>query len=95
MYKENIFQPIINRLKQEILAEIKPLFEDLKKSYQPKLPSENLTRKETCKILKINLSTLWVWTKKGKLKSYGIGNRVYYKRSEIEAAIVELKIARK
>jgi len=90
MTTNNFFQPIINQLKQEILEGIKPLFEDLKKSYKPEIPDENLTRKETCAILKINLSTLWSWTKKEKLKSYGLGNRVYYKRSEVEAAIIEL-----
>ncbi len=42
-----------------------------------------LTRKETADLLQINLATLHRWTKKGKLKSYGISNRIYYKRSEI------------
>lgn len=38
-----------------------------------------LTRTETAEYLKINSTTLWNWTKNGKLKAYGIGNRVYYK----------------
>lgn len=46
-----------------------------------------LTRKETADLLQINLATLWRWTRKGKLKSYGIGNRVYYNRSEIMDSI--------
>ena len=44
---------------------------------------ELLTRKETCEFLKIDSSTLWAWTKKGKVSSYGIANRRYYKRSEL------------
>ena len=44
---------------------------------------ELLSRKEAAKLLKITLSTLWSWTNSGKLKSYGIANRVYYKRNEI------------
>lgn len=91
MDSKKLFQPIINQLKQEILDDIKPLFEDLKRAYEPKKTIENLTRKETCAILKINLSTLWSWTKKGKLTSYGIGNRVYYKQSEVSDALIELK----
>ena len=47
-----------------------------------------LTREETAKLLKINSTTLWHWTKKDKLIAYGIGNRVYYKRGEIMAALV-------
>ena len=78
-------------LQDNILKGIKAQLDDLKAEYQPKLPTENLTRKETCAIHKINLSTLWVWTNKGKLVSYGCGNRVYYKRSEVENALIELK----
>jgi len=91
MNKLQLFQPFIDLLKQEILNDIKPLFEDLKKSYQPKKPNEYLSRKEVCSLIGINLSTLWSYTKQKKLISYGIGNRVYYKRTEVEAAIIELK----
>jgi len=91
MDSKNFFKPFLNLLKQEILEDIKPLFEDLKKSYQPLKPTEYLSRKEVCSLIGINLSTLWSYTKQKKLISYGIGNRVYYKRTEVEAAIIELK----
>lgn len=52
---------------------------------------ELLTRKEVAEMLKISLGTLHNWVKKGVLKSYGIRNRVYFKRSEVEGALVELK----
>ncbi|WP_431107733.1 helix-turn-helix domain-containing protein [Winogradskyella poriferorum] len=42
-----------------------------------------LTREEACKLLSIDLTTLWSYTKKGKLPSRKIGNRVYYLKSEI------------
>lgn len=42
-----------------------------------------LTRKETAELLGINLSTLWSYTKTGKLKAYGLGNKVFYRYSEI------------
>ncbi len=42
-----------------------------------------LTREQTCEFLQIDSSTLWHWTNKGKVKAYGIGNRRYYKRSEL------------
>lgn len=61
---------------------------ELKANFQPKQPTEYLTRNEVTEMLKCDLSTLWLWTKKGKLTSYGIGNRTYYKRSEIESAII-------
>lgn len=46
-----------------------------------------LTREETVKYLDISFSTLNRWTNEGKIKSHGIGDRVYYKMSEIEKAL--------
>jgi FKBP-type peptidyl-prolyl cis-trans isomerase (trigger factor) len=50
---------------------------------------ELLTRTETAKILKLELTTLWHGTKK-KITAYGIGNRVYYKRGEIMKSLTTL-----
>ncbi|TKD67328.1 helix-turn-helix domain-containing protein [Flavobacterium sp. ASW18X] len=79
-----------NQLKNEITENVKFLIEELKANFQPKAPEEFLTRKKTAEILQINLSTLYLWTKRGLLKSYGIAGKVYYKRSEIEKALIEL-----
>jgi hypothetical protein len=75
--------------------QLKALFEglqaqltELKQSFEPKTPSEYLTRNDVAKMLKCDLSTIHNWTKKGKLIPYGIGNRVYYKRSEVESMLV-------
>lgn len=77
--------------------ELRSLFEglqnqlnELKRSFEPKTPTEYITRNEVAKMLKCDLSTLWNWTKKGKLIPYGIGNRVYYKRNEVEKAICRI-----
>ena len=91
--QNNQIQLIQNPLefKNSILEGVKEQIGELKSSYQPKSPEELLTRTETAELLKINISTLSYWTKQGKLKSYGIASRVYYKRSEIMKTIVELK----
>ncbi len=49
-----------------------------------------LTREEAAKHLKIDLSTLNRWTKKGTIQSYGVGNRVYYKLEDIKKALIKL-----
>lgn len=49
-----------------------------------------LTRQEVAEMLKCDISTVHNWTKSGKLKDYGLGNRVYYKLSEIESMMVPL-----
>lgn len=48
---------------------------------------ELLTRLEVCELLSFNKTSLWKHTKTGRLKSYGIGKRVYYKRSEVLEAV--------
>lgn len=64
---------------------------ELKQNFEPKTPIEYLIRNEVAEMLKCDLSTLWNWNKKGKLIPYGIGNRVYYKRHEVESAILKLR----
>lgn len=52
--------------------------------------SEGLfTVDETLKFLKCSKQALWNWRKKGILPSYRMGNRVYYKKSDILAKLVK------
>jgi|TARA_B110000967_G_scaffold140324_1_gene143332 hypothetical protein len=51
---------------------------------------ELLTREETYNFLKIDSSTLWHWTNKGKVIAYGIGNRRYYKKGELLESLIKL-----
>ena len=78
------------QLKDAIIEGVKLHLDDIKKSFKPKEPSEYLTRREVSKMLKIDLSSVHNWTKKGILTAYQIGGRVFYKRTEIENAIVQL-----
>jgi excisionase family DNA binding protein len=45
--------------------------------------NELLTREQTADFLKVDVSTLYLWVKKGKIKAYGIGKRRYFKRTEL------------
>ena len=49
-----------------------------------------ITREETCRLLSVSKTTLWKHTKSSKLKSYGMGNRVYYKKREVLNALQSL-----
>lgn len=60
----------------------------LKKEFTPKQPDELLTREETSKLLKIDISSVHNWSKKGILKRHAIGGRIYFKRSEIEEGLI-------
>lgn len=72
------------QLQQAIVDGVKQQLEALKKEFQPKEPEEYLTREEVKDLLKVNMSTVHNWTKSGKLEASYLGNRVYYKRSQIE-----------
>jgi len=52
---------------------------------------ELLTRDQTAEFLQVDVSTLYLWAKKGKIKPYGIGKRRYFKRSELIECLTEVR----
>ncbi len=81
---ENPFELILERLERIEIA--------IEKLNTPAKNDDEilLSRLETSKLLKINLTSLWKHTKSGKLKSYGIGNRVYYKKDEVLKSLTRI-----
>lgn len=87
MQQIQFIQTSPEQFKDELFQALKAEINTLKREFQPKEPTKYLTRSDVAEMLQIDLSTLHHWTKKGKLRSYGIGNRVYYKRHEVDAAL--------
>ncbi|MBE0393446.1 MULTISPECIES: helix-turn-helix domain-containing protein [Flavobacterium] len=82
----------VEQLQQIIGTSVRNGIQEFQKEIQSKNDDEALlTREETCQFLKIDSSTLWAWTNKGKVKAYGIGARRYYKKSELLAGLSLLK----
>lgn len=79
---ENPFELILEKLERIEIA-----IQNL--NVPPKNDDEDiiLSRLETAQLLKISFTTLWKYTKNGKLKSYGIGNKVFYKKDEVLKSI--------
>lgn len=73
---------------ENILLELSQTVNSIKQNFEPKNPTELLSRNEVSSLLKCNLGTIHNYCKSGKLIPYGIGNRVYFKRSDIENALV-------
>jgi len=80
-----------NRIQQKLNQLGNNLISDLKKEFQPKEPPEFLTRSEVARLLKITTTTLDRWSEQGKLNRYGLGARIFYKRSEVENSLIKLK----
>ena len=80
-------EQLINIINEAISSELKKL--NLGNPKQ--LLEEYLTIKEVSLIFKINISSVHNWRKEGHLKAHQIGGRVYFKKSEIDNSLVELK----
>ena len=86
-------QIIFDVLSKEELGDLigKSLEEVIKNNSKNITPDQELlTRDEACKLLKVDSSTLWRWTNKGKITAYGIGSRRFYKKEELMNSLVKL-----
>jgi|TARA_R110000764_G_scaffold234517_1_gene328405 hypothetical protein len=90
----NLVGLTIDELKNLVGQVIKTEFDAVKKHLQPKQPNDYLTRKEVSEMLKIDISSVHNWSKRGILKPLQIGNRIYFKLQDVENSIVQLKRSR-
>lgn len=75
------------------LSEIKDF---LVKNFQPETETEKqennlITREEAMAFLRVTGATLWRWERAGKVKSYGLGGKRFFKKSELEASLIQKK----
>ncbi len=80
---------------QDLKQLIKEAIQQERASYEESLSNTEVDRlnsreKTATDILDVDLSTLHRWTQQGKIKAHAIGNRIYYKDSSIEEALVEI-----
>ncbi len=74
---------LLKLLREAIRLEV----EIFRKKVQPNREPKVYTRKETAILLKIDLSTLWEWTRDKKINAKKIGRRVYYMPAEINRCL--------
>ena len=78
------------QLQSEITKGVKAHLDEFLKHFKPKQPNDYLTRQDVAQMFGVDLSTIANWQKNGKLKPYGLGGRVYFLRSDIEASLTPL-----
>lgn len=78
------------QLQSEISNGVKVQLQEFLKHFKPVQPAEYLTRQQVAKMFDVDLSTIHNWCKSGKLKPLGIGSRVYFLRTDIEACLIPL-----
>ena len=66
-----------------ILKSMQSQIDQLKVEFQPKQPTQFVTRLETANLLGVDVRTVDSRKKKKKIKAYHYGYRVFFKRHEI------------
>jgi len=86
-----LVQSTPTELEELIKQSLKSQLEGIKKDFSESNQGDKiLSKEETAKFLKVNKSTIYRWTKGGRLKAYGVGNRVYYYMSDIMKALIPI-----
>lgn len=75
---------IPDEFKNEIISGVVTQIKDLMLNNKAENQNDLLSRAETANLLKISLVKLWQLTKDKVIPVYKIGNKVLYKRSEVE-----------
>ena len=78
-----ILQTTPDSLTKVILDGVDEKLKNFAKDFKPSGGEDLMTVEETLEFLKCSKQALWNWRKNGILPSYRLGNRVYYKKSEI------------
>ena len=79
-------------IKSEINEGVKIQLQEFLKHFTPTQPKEYLSRKDITEMFGVDLSTVHNWCKSKRLNPLGIGSRVYFLRSEVEASLKPLNV---
>ncbi|WP_312764479.1 helix-turn-helix domain-containing protein [Epilithonimonas sp.] len=86
---KKIISDVLSNIKQVVREVIREESTRFAKWFKDMLADEDkyLSRNETAEYLGMSLSTLGRHTKSGLIKAHGIGDRVFYKLSDIHSAM--------
>ena len=73
---------LVNLISESVKTQIQELINATNKE-QPKDVNDLLSRKETAEFFKVSLVSIHSWMKDGIIKPYKVGNRTYFKKSEL------------
>lgn len=90
MQSIQFIQTTPEQLQSEIANGVKAQLQEFLKHFTPEQPKEYLSRKDITEMFGVDLSTVHNWCKSGKLNPLGLGSRVYFLRSEVEASLIPL-----
>ena len=65
--------------------------EELKEMTSKGEDTDLLKANEVCEYLKISKVTLFKWLKQGKITGYHLGTRLFFKRTDVDKALIKLE----
>jgi malate synthase len=92
MQTVQFIQTTPQELQNQINEGVKVQLENFLQHFKPKQPNEYLTRRNVADMFNVDISTVHNWCKSKRLNPLGIGSRVYFLRSEVEASLQPLNI---
>jgi hypothetical protein len=79
-------------LQNQIIEAQKIQLQEFLTNFKQTPPKEYLTRKNVADMFSVDISTVHNWCKSKRLNPLGIGSRVYFLRSEVEASLQSLNV---
>jgi hypothetical protein len=92
MQTVQFIQTTPQELQHQINEGVKIQLQDFLKHFTPTPPKEYLSRQDISKMFGVDISTVHNWCKSKRLNPLGIGSRVYFLRSEVEASLKPLNV---
>lgn len=87
-----VLSPIsTDTLIERIAERTAELIQQSKPHQKPDNSEDLLSREQTLSYLSVCSATLWRWEKQEKIQSYGISGKRYFKKSEIDASLIQKK----
>ncbi|WP_108823467.1 helix-turn-helix domain-containing protein [Dysgonomonas sp. Marseille-P4361] len=84
---------LISYNKEELLQMIEgAVLKAIEQNKQDKEADQYLSRQETAALCSVTVQTLNNWVNAGRIKAHKINGRVLFRRSDIDAALIEKKI---
>ncbi|EIA09586.1 hypothetical protein HJ01_01004 [Flavobacterium frigoris PS1] len=80
------------QLENKISNRVEIQLQEFLKHFTPTQPKEYLSRQDVSKMFGVDISTVHNWCKSKRLNPLGIGSRVYFLRSEVEASLKPLNV---
>jgi excisionase family DNA binding protein len=74
----------------DLVTEMKKELQDFSENFTPNYSPEFIDSKEAAKILGVTLPTLFDWRKRKIIVAYRIGNKIRFKKSEIENSLTKI-----